>query len=65
MVSSVQQQAHQAAPVRAPTAGTVLAGLAADPPSRVIFLVLLAITTAAYTVLLPFAFTQRLSLDNW
>ncbi|GAC1322791.1 MAG: hypothetical protein NVSMB13_01740 [Mycobacteriales bacterium] len=39
--------------------------VAADPASRVVFVALAAAISAAYTVLLPFAFTQRLSLANW
>lgn len=46
-------------------AGTALRALAADRASRVTFLALAALITTAYTVVLPFAFTQRLSLANW
>jgi len=32
---------------------------------RLLFLLVAAFVTGAYTVLLPFSFTQRLSLENW
>ena len=48
-----------------PTAGTVLRAVVADRVSRVLFVLLTVVVTVAYSVTLPFAFTQRLSLRNW
>lgn len=42
-----------------------LTSLAADPASRLLFAVLASGITLGYTILLPFASTQRLSLANW
>jgi hypothetical protein len=39
--------------------------VAAGTADRVVFAVLAVAITAAYSVTLPFAFTQRLSLHNW
>jgi hypothetical protein len=60
-----QQGDIQGAPVPSPGTRTVVRALATDRASRVVFLVLGAVISAAYSVLLPFAFTQRLSLANW
>ncbi len=52
---------------RAPvsTAGSALRRVVADRVSRVLFAGLSVVITVAYSVTLPFAFTQRLSLRNW
>lgn len=38
--------------------------VAADPASRVLFVALAAVIILAYNIVLPFAFTQRLSVAN-
>jgi hypothetical protein len=48
-----------------PTAGSALRGVVADRVSRVLFAGLSVVITVAYSVTLPFAFTQRLSVRNW
>lgn len=48
-----------------PAAGSALRAVVADRVSRVLFAVLTVVITVAYSVTLPFAFTQRLSLRNW
>ena len=60
-----QQAGMPGAPVRGPGVGSIARALATDRVSRVVFLVLAVVIGAAYSVLLPFAFTQRLSLANW
>ncbi len=47
------------------TAGSAAHMISADQPSRVTFGVLAVLISTAYTLLLPFAFTQRFSLHNW
>lgn len=44
---------------------TVARAVAADRVSRVVFAALAVLVTFAYTIVLPFASTQRLSLANW
>jgi hypothetical protein len=51
--------------VRRPTAGSAAHMISGDAPSRVTFGVLTVLISTAYTLLLPFAFTQRFSLHNW
>ena len=53
------------ATVRRFTARSAAIALAADPVSRVVFLTLTTLITLAYTLVLPFAFTQRLTIANW
>lgn len=53
------------ATARQASAGSAAKALAADPVSRVVFLTLTTLITLAYTLVLPFAFTQRLSIANW
>ena len=48
-----------------PTAGSVLRAVATDRVNVLLFAVLTVVVTAGYSLMLPFAFTQRLSLRNW
>jgi len=48
-----------------PTAGSALRSVVADRVNMLLFAVLTVVITVAYSVTLPFAFTQRLSFRNW
>lgn len=65
MPTTVTSRARQAPRPSSPTAGSALRSVAADRANVLLFAVLAAAVTAAYTVTLPFAFSQRLSLRNW
>ncbi len=58
------QRTKPAAPPGPRTTAAVRA-VATDRRSQVLFVVLAAVIAAGYSVLLPFAFTQRLTLANW
>ena len=64
-MTAVSARSSTADAIRPPGARAGARALAADPASRVTFVALAVVLTAAYTVVLPFAFTQRLSLRNW
>lgn len=42
-----------------------VAEIVVTPRYRLLFLLVATVVTVAYTILLPFSFTQRLSLENW
>lgn len=55
----------RAGAARRPGAGTAVAAVAARRGYRVLFVLLAAAITLGYTLLLPFAYTQRITLANW
>lgn len=65
MSATLTPLAHTGRTVSTPTAGSALRSVAASTGNRVVFAALAVAITAAYSVTLPFAFTQRLSLHNW
>lgn len=65
MTSTVTSRTRVATRPPTATAGSALRMVIAVPTNLVIFAVLSAAITAAYSITLPFAFTQRLSLRNW
>ena len=65
MTSTVTSRTRVATRPPTPTAGPALRAVVADRVNVLLFAVLGAAITAAYSITLPFAFTQRLSLRNW
>lgn len=65
MASPVTSHTGVAAGARIATAGLALKSVVAQRANRVLFAVLAVGVTLAYSLTLPFAFTQRLSLHNW
>lgn len=65
MASTVTSRTSSVTRPPAPTAGSALRSVVTDRANMLLFTVLAAAVTAAYSLTLPFAFTQRLSLRNW
>jgi hypothetical protein len=56
---------HRPGLAKPSTGRRVLLELASDHVNQVIFVAVAAVVALGYSILLPFAFTQRLSLHNW
>jgi len=65
MASTVTVRTPLAPRPPSPPAGSALRSVMTDRASMLLFAVLTVAITAAYSLTLPFAFTQRLSLRNW
>ncbi len=65
MTSTVTSRTRATPGQATPTAGSVLRSVVTDRVNVLLFVVLAVAITAAYSITLPFAFTQRLSLHNW
>ncbi len=65
MTSTVTSRTRATSGQATPTAGSVLRSVVTDRVNVLLFVVLAVAMTAAYSITLPFAFTQRLSLHNW
>jgi len=65
MASTVTSRTPLAPRPPSPTAGSALRSVMTDRANTLLFAVLTVAITAAYSLTLPFAFTQRLSVRNW
>lgn len=65
MASTLTSPTPLAAGPPSPTTGSALRSVMTDRANMLLFGVLTVAITAAYSLTLPFAFTQRLSLRNW
>jgi len=65
MASTVTSRTPLAPRPPSPPAGSALRSVMTDRANILLFAVLTVAITAAYSLTLPFAFTQRLSLRNW
>ena len=65
MASTVTSRTPLAPRPPLPTAGSALRSVMTDRANTLLFAVLAVAITAAYSLTLPFAFTQRLSPRNW
>lgn len=65
MASTLTSWTPLAAGSPSPTTGSALRSVVRDRANMLLFAVLTVAITLAYSLTLPFAFTQRLSLRNW
>ena len=65
MATALRREPSALAPVTSPTAANALTAIVGDPLNRLLFASLTVLIAAGYSLTLPFAFTQQLSLRNW